>query len=150
MFSCEFREIFKNTFFTEYLWVTAYCYKKDNLRNFAKFTAKHSCRSILFIKVAVLRPATFLKKRLRHRCFPVNFAKISRNIFWWFEILGFSFWKGFLCHTVPNQNWPPNRTVDNLVVRLFFACFNRKYVKSIFLLILPQNSIFFYNNEGSS
>ena len=26
-------------------------------------------------------PATLLKKRLWHRCFPVNFAKISKNTF---------------------------------------------------------------------
>ena len=30
---------------------------------------------LLFNKVAGLRPATLLKKRLWHRCFPVNFAK---------------------------------------------------------------------------
>ena len=28
-----------------------------------------------------LRPATLLKKRLWHRCFPVNFAKFSRTPF---------------------------------------------------------------------
>ena len=45
--------------------------KKDALRNFAKFTGKHLCRSLFFNKVA----ATLLKKRLWHRCFPVSFAK---------------------------------------------------------------------------
>ena len=30
----------------------------------------------LFYKVADLRPATLLKKRLQHRCFPVNFARV--------------------------------------------------------------------------
>ena len=44
-------------------------------RNFAKFTEKHLCQSLFFNKVAGLRPATLLKKRLWHRCFPVNFAK---------------------------------------------------------------------------
>ena len=48
--------------------------KKGILRNFAKFTGKRLCRSIL------------LKKRLRHRCFIVNFAefflqKISGRLF---------------------------------------------------------------------
>ena len=28
-----------------------------------------------------LRPATLFKKRLSHRCFPVNFAKFWKNIF---------------------------------------------------------------------
>ena len=54
--------------------------KKGVVRNFAKFTGKHLCRS-LFFKVAGLRPATLLKKRLWHRCFPVNFAKFQRTTF---------------------------------------------------------------------
>ena len=36
------------------------------LRNFAKFTGKHLCQSLLFNKVAGLRPATLLKKRHWH------------------------------------------------------------------------------------
>ena len=31
--------------------------KKDVLRNFAKFTGKHLCQSLFYIKVASLRPA---------------------------------------------------------------------------------------------
>ena len=50
--------------------------KKGVLRNFAKFSGKH------------LWPATLLKKRPCHRCFPVNFAKFLRTHFpkeygWW-------------------------------------------------------------------
>ena len=56
-------------------------YKKDVLRNFAKFTEKHLCQSLFFNKVAGLRPATLLKKRLCHRCFPVNFVKFLRTSF---------------------------------------------------------------------
>ena len=41
--------------------------RKGVLRNFAKFTRKHLCQSL------------FLKKRLWHRCFPVNFAKLLRT-----------------------------------------------------------------------
>ena len=55
--------------------------KKGVLRNFAKFTGKHLCQSLFFNKVAGLRPATLLKKRLWHRCFPVNFAKFLRTPF---------------------------------------------------------------------
>ena len=51
------------------------------LRNFPKFTGKHLCQSLFFNKVAGLRPATLLKKRLWHRCFPVNFAKFLRTPF---------------------------------------------------------------------
>ena len=44
--------------------------KKGVLRNFAKFTGKHLCQS-LFV--------TLLKKKLWHRCLPVNFAKFLRT-----------------------------------------------------------------------
>ena len=53
--------------------------KKGVLTNFAKLTGKHQCRSLFFNKVAGLMPATLLKKRLWHRCFPVNFAKFLRT-----------------------------------------------------------------------
>ena len=43
--------------------------RKGALRNFPKFAGKH------------LRPATLLKRRLWHRCFSVNFAKIFKNAF---------------------------------------------------------------------
>ena len=47
--------------------------KKCVFRNSAKFTEKHLCQSLFFNKV---------KKRLWHRCFPVNFAKfLSKNTF---------------------------------------------------------------------
>ena len=49
--------------------------KKGVLKNLAKFTGKHLCRSLFFNKVADLRPATLLQKRLLHKCFPMNFEK---------------------------------------------------------------------------
>ena len=58
-----------------------YSVKKGVLRNFAKFIGKHLCKSLFFNKVASLRPATSLKKRLWKRCFPVNFAKFLRTPF---------------------------------------------------------------------
>ena len=54
-------------------------YKNGVLKHFAKHTGKHLCQSLLFNKVA--RPATLLKKRPWHRCFPVNFVKCSRTSF---------------------------------------------------------------------
>ena len=39
------------------------------------------CQSLLFNKVAGLSPATLLKKRRWHRCFPLNFAKLLRTPF---------------------------------------------------------------------
>ena len=55
--------------------------KKGVLRNFTKFTGKHLCQSLFFNKVAGLRLATLLKKRLWYRCFPVNFVKFLRTPF---------------------------------------------------------------------
>ena len=52
--------------------------RKCVLRNFAKFTGKHICQSLFFNKVAGLRPATLLKKRLWYRFFPLNFAKFLK------------------------------------------------------------------------
>ena len=36
-------------------------------------------QSLLFAKVAGLRPANMSKKKLWHRCFPVNIAKFVRT-----------------------------------------------------------------------
>ena len=55
--------------------------KKSVLRNFAKFTGKRLCQSLFFNNVAELRPATLTKKRLWNRCFPVNYAKFPRTLF---------------------------------------------------------------------
>ena len=55
--------------------------RKGVLGNFTKFTGKHLCQSLFFNKVAGLRPATLLKKRLWHRCFPVNFVKFQEHLF---------------------------------------------------------------------
>ena len=55
--------------------------KNGVLKDFAKFTEKHPCRSLFFNKVAGLRPANVLKKRLQHMCFSVNFVKFLRTLF---------------------------------------------------------------------
>ena len=51
MFSCEYCEIFKNSFFIENLWWL-----------------------LLYIHLFLIK----FKKRLQHRCFPVNIAKFLR------------------------------------------------------------------------
>ena len=56
-----------------------YSKKKGLLKNFAEFTGKYLSQSLFFNKVAGLRPATLLKKRLWHKCFPMNIAKILRT-----------------------------------------------------------------------
>ena len=49
--------------------------------NFRKFIAKCPCQSLFFNKVAGLRPANLLKKRLQHKCLSVNFVKSLRTTF---------------------------------------------------------------------
>ena len=56
--------------------------KKGVLKNFIKFTGKHLCQNLFFNKVAGLRPATLIKKRLWHRCFPVDLMKFPRTPFY--------------------------------------------------------------------
>ena len=51
------------------------------LKNFAMFTGKYLCLSLFFINIQAWKPATLLKKRLRHRCFPVKFARFLRTPF---------------------------------------------------------------------
>ena len=53
--------------------------RKAVLKNFAIFTGKHLCWSLCFNKVVYLQTCNFIKKRLQHRCFPVNIAKFLRN-----------------------------------------------------------------------
>ena len=56
VFSCEFCEISKNTFFTEHLRMTA---------------------SV----ATVMRACNFIKERLQHRCFPVNIPEFLEQLF---------------------------------------------------------------------
>ena len=66
--------------------------KKGVLRNFTKFTGKRLCQSLFFNKVAGLRPSTLFKKRVWHRCFPVNFVEFLGTPFFkdhlWWLLLG--------------------------------------------------------------
>ena len=50
-------------------------YKNVFLKNLQN-PQENTCASVSFN----LRPATFLKKRLWHRCFPVNFAKFQEHL----------------------------------------------------------------------
>ena len=56
-------------------------YKKGVFRNFAKFTGNHLCQRLSFNKVAGLRSATLLKKRIWHRRFPANYVTFLRTTF---------------------------------------------------------------------
>ena len=69
-----------------------FCYRHENfqnteaategfLENFTKFIGKCLCQSLFFNKVAGLRPANLLERRLRHKCFSMNFVKFLRTTF---------------------------------------------------------------------
>ena len=89
--------------------VTQRCFvNKVVLRNLAKFTGKHMCQGLFFGKVTGLWPATLLKKRLWHRCFPVNFVKFLQTPFltehlWWLHFLTEHLWwlHRFTLHYLP-------------------------------------------------
>ena len=119
--------------------------RKGVLRNFKKFTGKHLCQNLFSNKVAA-RPATSLKKRLWHRCFPVNFAKFLRTPFfienlWWLLLQIFLSsvywynlfrWRFFL----PCNNWKrfivTVRFFSSLMLLLSLKqVFRRKYVLNV-------------------
>ena len=54
----------------------------DVLKNFTKFKGKYLCRNFFLDTIADLLPATLVKKRLQHMCFPVNIAKFLRTLAW--------------------------------------------------------------------
>ena len=70
--------------------------KKLVLKNFRKFTGKHLCWSIFLINEEGLKACNFIKKRLQHRYFLLNFCDIFKNNY--FEeylqttATGFSVW----------------------------------------------------------
>ena len=54
---------------------------KKVLLKIVRNSGKHLCQSLFFNKGVGLRPATLLKKRLWHTCFPVNFANFLKAPF---------------------------------------------------------------------
>ena len=77
--------------------------KNGVLRSFEKFTGWMHRK--IHRKNEGLNPATLLKKRLWHRCFPVNFKKFLRTAFFiehfWATASGFSYW----LHTIRSEKW---------------------------------------------
>lgn len=52
------------------------------LKDFAKCTGKHLCRSLFLNKVVGFRSAILLKKRFWNKCFPVSFVKLNNTTEW--------------------------------------------------------------------
>ena len=64
------------------------CFVKKVFLEFSQNSQEKTCARVFFNKVAELKSAPLLKKRLWHRCFPVNFVKYLRTPFltghlWW-------------------------------------------------------------------
>ena len=58
-------------------------FKIGVLKTFAMFTGKHVCWNLFLIKCYCLNDYNFIKKKLQHRCFPVNIAKLFRAAFFY-------------------------------------------------------------------
>ena len=54
---------------------------QTGLQNFGKLTGKHLCQRFFLEKVAHHQVCNFIKKRLQHRFFAVNFAKLLKALF---------------------------------------------------------------------
>ena len=76
----RFSELEYRTFSTRSGRTEVLC-KKDVLKNFAKFTGKQLCWSLLFNKVAVikLQACNFIKKETPTQVFPCEFCEILKN-----------------------------------------------------------------------
>ena len=48
---------------------------------YSQYSQENTCVGVFFNKVAGLRLANVLKKRLQHRCFPVNVAELFKNTY---------------------------------------------------------------------
>ena len=75
------KQIFSKEFWTSRRSHQRCSVRKGVLRNFGKFIGKQLCQGLSFNKVAAVRPASLLKKRLWHRCFLVSFPKFLRAPF---------------------------------------------------------------------
>ena len=74
-------------------WCTVEVFRKKVFLEISQNSQGSTCARLSFFnKVAILRPATLLKKRVWHRCFPVNFVKYLRTPFfeehlWWLLLM---------------------------------------------------------------
>ena len=101
--------------------------KNAVLKNFAKFEGKDLCWS--------LRPATLFKKRLQHRYFPVNIAKILRTptlknicerLFMYFRMLrkkNYFFWKNINMANRKIEKVGNLRNLGNIIPSFLFSEF---------------------------
>ena len=112
--------------------------RKGVVRNFTKFKGKHLFHSLFFNKVAGLRSATLLKKRLYHRCshlwwlFLFNGNQIRQKLLWW-GIGAENIWKvnNLLNRVLTRASWG---SVNDPFPSIFLTNFMRT-VKFIFFFL---------------
>ena len=81
-------------------------YKIGLLKDLGKRTGKHLCKSFLLQKVAHFQACNFVKKRLQHKYFSLNFAKLLKA----------------LCRTAPASGSDFNSTFLNLRPPITHVC----------------------------
>ena len=98
---CSIREVFWKTsqnsqINTRSSHPAVFCQKKDVLKNFAKFTEKHLCRSLFFNKLAGWKPKTFRSSHWRcsvKQDAYKNFANFTgKNLCWNVFLIKLQFW----------------------------------------------------------
>ena len=109
-------------------------YKKDVLRNFAKFTGKHLCQRLFLNKVAGLRPkaCNFIKKKFLAQVFSCEFCEISKNTFF---------------HRTPLVDASERcRSFSYFLLQLFFSqyCYKLIFIyKQLRSDVIPQSCFYF-------
>ena len=88
-------------------WLSKYSFQKQPFLKFRNFHRKTHLLVSHFNDMAGLHACIFIKKRLEHRCFPVNTVKYLRTTFftehlWWLLL---SFIKRFLIWSQNVSNW---------------------------------------------
>ena len=99
--------------------------QKAVLKNFVKFSGKHLCQSFFFNKVAGLRPASLLKKRLLYRClFSCEFCEIFKNnIFYRTPLVGYEKLPKSIFWLFLDSNWKVSKISKIFKEFLFFNVF---------------------------
>ena len=117
-------------------------YEKGALKNFAKFTGKFLCQSLVFNKVAGLRPVTLLKKRLWHRCFSVNFSKFLRTLFLQNTSGRLFLFLLIVDHPTVNNKKPPEVLYKKGALINFVISAGEHLCCSLFLIISHDNAVY--------
>ena len=120
------------------------------LKFFRKFQLKTSVVEFLFNKVAALKARNFIKKKLQHRCFPVNIAKFLRTSFFLQNTSG-----GYFCivQVIVLCNVGPSRPRQNCVGYFptkTLLCAQGQYCTSNFLVqcfTFFSIGVFFHNHS---